>query len=130
MLRTAVERAGDAGLASLDRLSSRRGFLKRSLVATGAVLGVGIGKEAQAAATFYCVASDGCGVRTSPWGTYVLTYSYGSSTTYEGGAYANPAYTGCIGVVNGDQEYFWRKRLGYSRYVHANLLALSFYAAC
>ncbi len=129
MFRNIVERTGDAGLATLDRLSSRRGFLAKSVVAAAAAIGLGK-RDAGAAAGFYCVSGDGCTVRDSPWGNFITTYPYGQYTSYNGGQYASPAYYGCVGVANGDQEYYWRKKSTQTRYVHANLLSQTLYQAC
>lgn len=131
MLRRAVERAGDAGLASLERLSTRRGLLKKSVAVASAALGVGaMSKEADAIAAFYCVSNTGCKVRSTPWGSTVTTLGYGNLTSYNGGNWASPRYIGCVGVINGDQEYYWRRRYNATGYVHANLLSQYLYLAC
>lgn len=132
MLRKAVEEVGDAGLDSLRRLSTRRSFLAKSLAVAGAAVGLTLaGDEAEAATSYYCVATGGCTVRDGPWGAYVTTYGKGYYASYSSGAYDwNTPYTGCLGVQNGDMEYYWRKRAGYTRYVHANLLSTSSFASC
>lgn len=129
MIRKVVDGAGDRCLDALTRVRTRRGFLAAAIGAGAAT--VGLAESAKAVQTFYCVSSNGCIVRDAPWGNYILTYSAHSHTDYAGGAYDwSTPYTGCIGTVDGDTEYFWRKRDGYGRYVHANLLSPVNYTAC
>ena len=122
MLSKLVERVGDAGLESLERVSSRRKLLGKSIAILGAGAGIALStKDVSAAYTYKCMAGSGCGIRPGPSSSGGYFVACGTNITCEGGAWGT-YYPYCRGW-GGDYQYYWRWSTSHGGYVHSNVLA-------
>lgn len=124
MLNGLMERVGDAGLQALDRGSSRRGFLAKSVAAAALALGIKTQDAKAGVSTWYCFSRNGCTIRSARSfdpSNVVGSLPYKVSRRFEDGR-SGAYYIDCTGSHGYYNDRYWRRIDGTGYYIHSNLL--------